>query len=163
MGLRGVLESRTLIAREFAGYGFDWLEIKGLRVSGSSLANPGKVVDLLNPDSRITQNEDLGVYMSGQYEHILEEYQKRVEQGERIEDVIADLRANGLSMFDSIRDVKKLYGLALKDAQQDVREHPVWVNKARRVLRIEDIVQAVEANPSFLPGLSGIMKVLTQE
>jgi hypothetical protein len=91
--------------------------------------------------------------MSGQYEHILEEYQKRVEQGERIEDVIADLRANGLSMFDSIRAVKKLYGLALKDAQQYVLEHPVWVNEARRVLRIEDIVQAVEANPSFFAWL----------
>jgi RHS repeat-associated protein len=46
IGVREILQFRNQIAREVASWGFDTLEIRGLRMPNSTSANPGKVVNL---------------------------------------------------------------------------------------------------------------------
>ncbi len=64
--------------------------------------------------------------MSKSFEQILEEQQRRVAQDEPIEHVIASLHAEGLTITDSMKAVRSLYGVDLGIAKELVSSHPVW-------------------------------------
>jgi ribosomal protein L7/L12 len=69
--------------------------------------------------------------MRKSFEQVREDYQKRVSQGEPRDDVIASLHADGLSIIESIKAVRTLYGVGLGDAKQIVTAHPVWAEVVR--------------------------------
>ncbi len=64
--------------------------------------------------------------MSKSFEQILEEQQRRVAQDEPIESVIASLHAEGLTITDSMKAVRSLYGVDLGTGKELVSSHPVW-------------------------------------
>lgn len=87
--------------------------------------------------------------MSNSFDRMLDEYQKRVDRGEQMEDVIASMHTSGLSMFDTTRAVKRLFKLSLRDAQRYVLEHPIWAAQTGNVLFLDDIVRIYQADPSY--------------
>ncbi len=50
-------------------------------------------------------------------EQVIEDYKMRVAQGEPRNDVIVSLHADGLNIIESIKVVKALYGVNLRDAK----------------------------------------------
>lgn len=52
-------------------------------------------------------------------------------EGELRDDVIASLHADGLSIIESIKAVRTLYGVGLGDAKQIVIAHLVWAEVVR--------------------------------
>jgi hypothetical protein len=59
-------------------------------------------------------------------ESVIEDYRKRVIQGEQRGKVIEDLYTDGLSIIDTIKTVHVLYQVNLKEAHSIVADHPAW-------------------------------------
>ena len=57
---------------------------------------------------------------------VIEDYKNRVIQGEQRDKVIEDLHKAGLSIIDTIKVVRVLYQMSLKDAHLIVAEHRAW-------------------------------------
>lgn len=64
-------------------------------------------------------------------EPVIEDYRKRVTQGEQRDKVIEDLHTDGLSIIDTIKIVRALYKLDLKEAHLIVACHPAWQSTVR--------------------------------
>ena len=66
--------------------------------------------------------------MSKRFEEIIVEYRHRVAQGESIENVIENLHLDGITITESMKVLRELYGFTLKDAKSAVVKHPVWLD-----------------------------------
>lgn len=69
--------------------------------------------------------------MSKKFDEVLEEYRQRIDQGERIEDVIDGLHKYGLTITELMKAIRVLYKIRLADAKKIVTAHPVWSSVVR--------------------------------
>jgi hypothetical protein len=61
-----------------------------------------------------------------QFEAIIENYHQRLSKDEQIDDVIADLHTDGLTITDAMKVVMILYRIPLGAAKKLVTAHPAW-------------------------------------
>ncbi len=62
------------------------------------------------------------------FEQIVEDSQQQMAQGASREEIIASLHAQGISIIESMKVIRVLYGVNLHDAKLIVTAHPVWAN-----------------------------------
>lgn len=87
--------------------------------------------------------------MDKQFDAIIEEYLHRVHNDESIEDVIARLHMEGLTITNSMKALRLLYGIRLGEAKKLVAAHPVWLS-------------VVQANEPFHAELERIAELLSK-
>jgi len=66
------------------------------------------------------------------FEQLVEDSQKQMAQGASSDEVIASLHAQGASIIESIKVVRILYHVHLRDAKRMVTAHPVWADLVQR-------------------------------
>jgi hypothetical protein len=66
------------------------------------------------------------------FEQIVEGSQKQMAQGASRDELIASLHAQGVSIIESIKVVRILYHVNLRDAKSIVTAHPVWADLVQR-------------------------------
>lgn len=83
--------------------------------------------------------------MEQHFEQIVEEHRKLVRQDKEIEYVIVSLHSAGLTILDSIKAIRILYGVTLGAAKQLVTSNPVWNDMVQRNKPFqEELVRLVE-------------------
>lgn len=69
--------------------------------------------------------------IGAKFEQIVEEHQALIEQDVPVEDVVASLHSAGLNIIESIKAVRLLYNLSLKNAHKVVASHSIWASMGR--------------------------------
>ena len=87
--------------------------------------------------------------MDKNFDAVIEEYLHHVHKDESIEDVIAHLHMEGLTITDSMKVLRLLYGIRLGEAKKLVAAHPVWLS-------------VVQANEPFHAELEHIAELLSK-
>lgn len=70
--------------------------------------------------------------MTKNFEQIIEEHQVLLERDVPVEDVVVSLHASGLNIIESIKAVRLLYNLSLKNAHKVVASHSIWASMGHR-------------------------------
>jgi hypothetical protein len=87
--------------------------------------------------------------MDKKFDAFIEEYRQRIHNDESIEDVIAHLHMEGLTITDSMKALRLLYTIPLGEAKKLVAAHPVWLS-------------VVQVNEPFHVELEPIAKLLSK-
>ena len=74
-------------------------------------------------------------------EPVIEDYKNRVLQGEQRDKVIEDLHTDGLSIVDTIKVVRILYQMNLKDAHSTVADHPAWQSTVKNAEPLHNTIE----------------------
>ncbi len=83
------------------------------------------------------------------FKEILKAQARSIAQGASMGEVVADLHNTALTILQTMKMVKDLYGISLRDAQQYVLAHPSWVKEAKNVILFEDIMGVVAADLAY--------------
>lgn len=94
--------------------------------------------------------------MSNSFDQIVEEHHALLEQDAPVEDVIASLHDAGLNIIESIKAVRLLYHVNLKNAHEIVASHPVWASIGRRNKSFGKKAVNTEKNTYLYPSASSL-------
>lgn len=81
--------------------------------------------------------------MSADLEASIETVRYRLGQGVSLEDVVAELHADGLTIIQSIRVVREASDLTLGQAKEVVSSHPVWAEVVRAAEPLHEDLEEV--------------------
>ena len=73
----------------------------------------------------------------------VEIYRRRQAEGMSQDAIVADARNQGFSVIDTIKIVRRLYGIGLREAKEVVAAHPAWLPEAQHMAELADAVTKV--------------------
>lgn len=84
--------------------------------------------------------------MGKKFEKIIEKYRKRIRSDWTIEEVINGLHSEGLTITDSMKALRILYGINLGEAKTLVTAHPIWSSVVRANEPFHDALERYAAS-----------------
>lgn len=70
--------------------------------------------------------------MTNNLRKAVDECRAATERGATREEIVARLHERGISIIDSMKVLKELYGLSLGEAKAVVTAHPAWISAVTR-------------------------------
>jgi hypothetical protein len=71
-------------------------------------------------------------------QQVIRDVRALVERGAGIEDVLRHLRAAGLRQIESIKVLRTVYGMSLREADDTVLHSETWADERETTLRLRD-------------------------